>query len=269
MAVLLGCLINREATRQKIKKMAETKQYNFGEEKGRTWLTCEYDGKQIKYAYPPVQGTHQYCFQTINAEPELVPAEDLGLALLVKGAFSRDSPEWKDVRKKAIIQRYTRIPKRTLWMPSTHEFEGVFVERDLQGKGFSTKMIAPESLDGWKKENGMYVSQDGNMVFAPRNSYDLGRQNKNGFSKDGVAIALMGTPESAEIFSQTAYDNKKTPWTWGLDTKKIKEPVQRVASLCSLRSFDGLRLLVCGYDLDVGRYGFAFGVSDLSLTLAK
>ena len=47
----------------KYKRILEIKmkEVSFGEERGRTWLTCDYDSKLIKYSYPPVQGTHQDC----------------------------------------------------------------------------------------------------------------------------------------------------------------------------------------------------------------
>lgn len=44
----------------------------------------EYGGEEIRFAYPPVKGTHQECFEAINKDPELRPAEGLELALLAK-----------------------------------------------------------------------------------------------------------------------------------------------------------------------------------------
>lgn len=120
----------------------------FSERIGRSWLDADYDGKRISYAYPPVQGTHEENHKAINSDPELVPVEGLEISLLTQGAFNGNSPQWQDVRDRCILQNYIRIPMRLSWIPSTHVLAGVFIERDLQGRGLSERMNIPGNLEG-------------------------------------------------------------------------------------------------------------------------
>lgn len=232
------------------------KDIRFGEERGRIWLTINYDNRKIKYSYPPVQGKYTDSFQKINSDSELRPADGLELALLTAGAFSREQPEWKDIKERGIIQNYIRIPKRALWIPKKHEFAGVFLEKDFEGKGLSTKMEIPKDINGWKEQNGIYINKNKKLIFIPDGKYKLGDHDKDSFVRDGLAIGQL-TEEGAEIFAKTAYENNKIPRIFGVDINQINKPEQRVSALDS--SYDGYRLY-----LDVGdgggAGGFAFGV---------
>ena len=217
---------------------------------------------RISYAYPPFQGTHQDNYTKINNDSEIVPAEGLHLSLLTQGAFSfegLDLPDdikamWAYVRDTCIIENYIRIPKRNNWIPKKHELAGVFVERDLQGKGLSERMKVPENINGWKKQGNLYVKD--NMIFVPEGNYKLGEHNQNTFPEDGFAIALL-TEEGAEIFAKTAYDNNLVPYTLGVNINNINSPEQKVAYVNADR--DRLNLNGDGH----GHYtnGFSFGIA--------
>jgi len=229
----------------------------FGEIGGREWLTCSYKGKERRFAFPPVRGTHSDCYQAIKADSEIVPADGLDLALLAQGAYTQDTSRWQKV-KNCFVSAYVRAPMRGLWIPHGHDLAGVLLEKDFEGKGRQTKMQLPKDVSGWKKgDNGIYVSSDGKQTFVPEGSYELGKHTKNSFAKDGFATAVL-TAEGAEIFVRTAVDAKKTPWTWGYQVKDISEPVQVVAVLYEV---DG------GLDLGGDYYwgdnvdGYAVGVS--------
>lgn len=56
----------------------------FGEIGGREWLTYSHKGKEGKFAFPPVQGTHEKCYRAINADSEIIPAE--GAEIFVRTA---------------------------------------------------------------------------------------------------------------------------------------------------------------------------------------
>ena len=231
------------------------KDMKFGEERGRRWLTVNYNNKEIKYSYPPVQGRYTDCFQKINSDSELKPANGLELALLTAGAFSRKQPEWEDIKEKGIIQNYIRIPKRALWIPKKHEFAGVFLEEDSEGKGLSTKMKIPKDINGWKEQNGIYISKDKILIFIPDGKYKLENYDKDSFVRDGLAIGQL-TEEGAEIFNKTAYDNQRIPRLFGLDINQISKPEQRVSALFTYYG-GGLGL---GAGNGGSASGFAFGV---------
>ena len=203
-------------------------QYQFGETE-RFSLFCEYGGKQIKWVYPPIRRNSDYFFEMISEDSELVPTDDLGLALLVKGAFSSSSLKWEKV--KSIMKRDGNlgIPKKLLWMPSTHEFVGVFVGNFLRGKSYFPGIAVPESLEGWKKENEIYFNLDGNVIFVPRNSYELGDQRD--FSKNGFVVALLGSLESAKVVQEVTREKSLVPFARGIDITKIEKPISGVAGI--------------------------------------
>ena len=229
------------------------KKTEFSQEIGRSWLHADYDEKRISFAYPPVKGTHVENYKVINADPEIVPAEGFELSLLVQGAFLGNSKQWQDVRDRCITENYIRIPKRLLWIPSTHEFAGVLIENDLKGRGLSTIMNVPESMDDWKNQDGIYFKD--NMILVPADKYALGEHNSDSYVKDGLAASVF-TEEGAEIFARTANDNNKMVYNLGIDITRIVSPEQRVAVLDSGR----VRLyLGCAF-LDDVRGCFSFGV---------
>jgi len=229
------------------------KNVKFAEQIGRSWLTCEYDGKIRAYDYPPIQGTHQECYSVINADSEIVPAEGLDMALITHGAFSSQSAQWQDVRNRCFGQNYVRIPNRLSWIPDKCNLAGIFMERDIRGEGLSVKINVPD-VSRWKDENGIYINGDKSIIFVPRGQYRLGEHTAKSFESDGFSRAIFGD-EGAEIYAKTAVDNKRTLWIFGIDISSINKPK---GSVPLLESGDGYKLNLYGYD--IGGKNFAFGV---------
>ena len=232
----------------------------FGEQIGRSWLTCQYGGRQVDFAFPPVQGTHVDAYTKINSDPEIAPAEGFDLALLANGAYSAKTKSWANVRDDAFVRNYVRVPIRVLWMPKKDSLgeenglAGVIIERDLQGRGLSTKMNVPD-VSGWKNENGIYVNADRSVIYVPQGQYRLGDHDTRSFEKDGFARAVL-TDEGAEIYAKTAVDNRKIPRLWGINISEIQNPEQRVPLL---GEYDD-RLDLDGGSRGNDRGGCAFGV---------
>lgn len=213
----------------------------------RGWLKAKSGNREVSFAWPPFQGTHQDCYQAIAQDKELVPAEGLDLAILANGAYTQNTPKWASV-KGNFKSNWVRTPNRILWIPKSNELAGILIERDNQGNGLSTKMNIPKDVNGWSNQDGIYVSPDGNTKLVPADKYNLGKVN----SKDGFLRAIL-TSEGAELFVKTAKDSKLVPYTWGLDINGLTAPEQRVSLLGEF--VGGLFLIgVLGYCL-------AFGVS--------
>jgi len=229
----------------------------FGEIGGREWLTYNRDGREGRFAFPPVQGTHRSCYQAMKTDGEIVPAERLDLAVLAQGAYTQNTPRWKQVKANCFVSRWVRTPMRTLWVPHGNDLAGVLLERDLEGEGRTTKMQLPKDISGWKKgDNGIYLSPEGNRFFVPEGSYTLGEHTINSLIKDGFATAAL-TEEGAERFAKTAVDAKLKSWTWGYDIKEITNPEQAVVDLDG----DVDWLYLDGYSWSGSDGGYAFGVA--------
>lgn len=223
----------------------------------RAWLVAKYLTRVTKFAFPPFQGTHQECYQTIVEDKELAPARGLDLALLTNGAYTQDTPQWLSVRDN-FRNSLVRVPNRILLIPRGHIKEdralsGVLVERDIQGNGLSTKMQVPDLSKWTQNSEGVYVpnAQDYKFVFYPSDLYD-----GKSFEEDRVAHAHL-TPEGAEIFAKTAKDAGLVPYDYlAQRVKEISSPEQRVSLL-----YEGSgRLRLGGHSWGDDRDGHAFGV---------
>ena len=222
--------------------------------RGRTWLQIKHGDNVVRFAYPPVAGTHQECFGKIAEDNELRAAQGVELALLTHGAYTGND-EWKDVKKTCFQSNYTRTPNRVLWIPKSFikgdkSLSGVLVEKDSEGKGLSTKMEVPADFSDWKEQNGLYVKRD--LTFVPKDKYALDEIKED----DGFARAILGD-EGASIFVKTARDANLKPYNWGIDVNNISKPEQRVALLGE----GSCRLALYGYFCSDGRGIRAFGVS--------
>jgi hypothetical protein len=232
------------------------KKIRLSEYQGRNWLSCQYDGKTRDFAYPLVQGTHQECYEAITRDKEIVPAERLDLALLAYGAFSSKEPLWQEVKQKAFINGYLRVPMRLLWIPKGNKFSGVLIERDLQGKGLTEKMQIPENMDEFEKTGRFYSNADGNRLWVPNENYKSGKHSVAEFENNGFANAVL-TEEGCEIFAKTASDNNKNLCIWTNNDKVI----QRVPAF--ILDEEGLYLVYYGWGNDLGN-GCAAGIKKSS-----
>ncbi|MEK6889436.1 MAG: hypothetical protein AABW80_05010 [Nanoarchaeota archaeon] len=222
----------------------------------RGWLKAKSGDREVSFAWPSFQGTHQDCCQAIAKDKELVPAEGLDLAILTNGAYSQNTPQWTSV-KGNFRSNWVRAPNRSLLIPAGHfkgdkQLAGILVERDLKGNGLSTKMQVPDLYDWKQNDSGIYISPDRNASFAPSSSYE-----GKSFEKDGVAHIHL-TSEGAELFAKTAKDAGLKPYNWlAQRMKEITSTEQRVSLLGECVG----RLGLDGFDWGGDRYGPAFGVS--------
>jgi len=224
-------------------------------ERGRTWLPVKCGSDIVKFAYPPVKGTHGECFEAIAKDKELKPAEGIELALLAYSAYT-GKDEWASVKQDCFRANYVRTPNRILWIPKgfikkVKSLSGVLVERDLDGKGLSTKMKVPSDFSSWKEKDGLYINKG--LTFVPKDKYNFGEMTE----KDGFARAIL-SEEGVPIFIKIAKDAKLVPYNFGINVAEINEPAQRVALLGGLSG----RLDLNGYDWDDDTNCRAFGVRD-------
>ena len=223
-------------------------------ERRRIWLPVQYGDAVTRVAYPPVQGTHQECFQALHADKELKPASGIELALITFGAYNGKEAEWKEIRQNCFVSNYTRVPYRMLLIPAGHikgdkDLAGVLIEKDLQGKGLSTQMQVPE-LSKYTQKDGVYQI-DNTSIFVPSDAY-----NGKSFEKDPLAHAHV-TQEGATLFAKTARDAGKTPFNWIAERMKAITAIEQRVSMLFGNSD---RLSVDGSSW-IGRDdGFAFGV---------
>ena len=120
------------------------------QERGKIWLPVRYGDRVISFLYPPVQGTHEECFHTLNQDQEVIPADGVELALIARGAYTQNAEEWQDVRKNCFEQNGTRAPVRLVltpegYFPKDKRLSGVLVEKELNGNDLKTtiKLMKP------------------------------------------------------------------------------------------------------------------------------
>lgn len=223
-------------------------------ERKRVWLPIRHGRKTIRFAYPPVEGNHRECFETLNADPEVRPAEGIELALLTHSTYT-GKDEWEEVRKSCFQSNYTRTPNRILWIPRgfigcDKSLSGVLVEKDLNGRSLFTKTdVQTMELADWKEQDGLY--KQGNLTFVPSDKYSVGKMKED----DRFVRAILGD-EGISIFIKTAKDSKLVPYNWGCNVNEFEKPEQRIVAL--IGCYDALGL--DGYWGDNSHIR-AFGVS--------
>src|SRR3989344_3421716 len=138
--------------------------------------------------------------------------------------------------------------------------EGVFANppKDEDGNPIVDEKILKSFLNGIEPVNGIYLCEN-DFGFASCETFQTGIQDSETFSRGGLARLLEHTekPVAENIGKISSLKNYKAGVNvWGFD--KVKEPLLRVASLCSNRDVEGLLVdggLSGGYDC-----GYAFGV---------
>lgn len=198
----------------------------FSSRQGRSWL--DVNGGEISYAFPPVKGTHDECYGTISADPEIIPVEGRNLAVLINGMYSeKDDALWQQAKQDCMVDYWTRSPTGTLWfldkLPNgkPNKLAGVLVRRnDLLGREDPINEIP--NISSFEEHDRLLFSADGKYVFVPKGAYSLGAVNE----KDGLQRAVL-TDEGAEINAKTARDNGLVLWNYGIDISQISSPQQR------------------------------------------
>ena len=228
------------------------------QELGRWWVKARDGGIETHYHYPPVQGPHRYCFQTITSDPELRPAEGIELALLVSGAYyernyykSRNIPEWADIRAEG-FSRGIRVPFTFLLTPKGHcpidrKLAGILVEKDLKGRGLQPDRSFP--ADGWTEKEGVYVL--GDLTFVPEDKYT---NRTTMVETDGLARVVFSDRGASIAIDAVSYMGD-VPYNFFPDVKQLDAPLPLVGILLG----SGGSFELSGSDADY--WGFcAFGV---------
>lgn len=242
-----------------------------GEINPREWLVYHHNGKDGAFAFPPTRGHYRDCYQTMKLDRELVPAEGLNLALLVQGAYTKETPRWQKIKIDCFVKGYLIAPMRTLWIPHDDDLAGIILERDLEGEGMLTSLEGEgiptsmrsqknrlkENISSWTKgENGIYESPDKNLILVPEGSYNFGVHSASSFVKDGFVTAVF-TAEGAEMLVKTAVDAKLKLLTWGYEVMSLTEPKWRIVDF----NVDNDRFNLAGYNWGDSWEYYAFGIS--------
>ena len=136
--------------------------------------------------------------------------------------------------------------------------EGVYVVQDLDAKGRSQDLDVNELekvLNNAKESNGLRISEDRKVRFAPKDTYKLGDHTSESLAKDGF-IRASYSEEGAEKLAEVSTKFRINPYVYGLDVQEGDKPEQRVSALGG----DDERLRVSGNDFSGDDTGHAFGV---------
>lgn len=165
----------------------------------------------------------------------------------------KDSLEAQTIRK-IMKDKWPWVFNRNLWTS-----EGVYVIQDSEAKGIEklNQKDLEEKLSNSSAGSPILYNSDKTIRFAPKGSYQLGEHTSESLAKDGFIIASYGT-EGAEKLAEISTKFKESPYVYGVEVEKGKDPIQRVASLSSDWYDD--RLVVYGNNHVLNDYGCAFGV---------
>jgi len=226
--------------------------------RGRIELRVYPQGDQLTFVHPP-QGPHDY--QTVGRG---ILARGLSVstgeqtAYLVQGAYDSEEPEFKEV-KDIMRNKWLWVFNRNLWTPS-----GVYVVHDSNAVGLNQSLTENElelMLSDRTELNGIKFSQDGNVRFAPIETYKLGKHTPESLASDGFVVAsygINGAKALGEVAEKILSNSGRDPFIYGININKGQTPDQRVSALGS--SWGELRLGVDGGYLSNGWIGCAFGV---------
>ena len=238
---------------------------------GRTEIDFPYkDGKLT--ATHPFFGPYTY----LNAgkqilEKNLIVPNGDEIAAFLHAAYLGPEEFTKNPQIREISDIMTN---RCLWNFNRNFYGlgGVYVVQDPEVKG---RIEEPhenqlESIlnDCIELNNGVRISRDGKVRFAPKDSYRFGEHTSESFAKDGFVIASFNI-DGAKQLSEVSKKFNFEPKTSGVELGKDDKPEQRVSALKVLYDYYGGRLFVDGrIDVSSGFYagrsrlgaGYAFGV---------
>ncbi len=241
-------------------------------------MAVPHEEKKITFAYPSVgPDTYIAVGKKILSQRRRVPTGDY-MASLLHAVYCDNSmtnePEFKNIQE-IMKNEWLWVFNRNLWTK-----DGVYVVQDTKTIGTS-KPLGQKNLEKMLKgskefSNGVRFSKDGKVRFAPKDSYQLGRQKPESLAKNGFMIANYGI-EGAEKLGEVSSKFKDEPYVNGLEINAEERKViglfegrvvydpktnitqkQGVSAIFAGRSMWGSWLVVGGFDDD--RHGDAFGV---------
>lgn len=217
------------------------------------------EGGETAFAYPAVgPATYQNVGKEILSKGQMVPTGEQ-MASLVHVAYCNpkmeNEPEFRSIRGM-MRNDWLWIFNRNLWTP-----KGVYVVQDLEAIGSSQQLNQSDlekTLKDGKDVNGIRFSRDKSVRFAPKGSYQLGKNTPESLVKDGFLIAsydLEGAEKLGKVSAKFAF----SPRIFGIDVQEGQNSEQRVSSLGDYTDiFGGLYVYGNGFVDSLG--GHAFGV---------
>ena len=221
--------------------------------RGRTELIVPHKEGELAFVHPPEgPDNYQAVGKALLARSLSIPTGEQTTSLL-HGAYDSQEPEFVEVQK-IMRDSWLWVFNRNLWTP-----KGVYVAHDDQAAGLSQELAQndlEEVLRNGTESNGIRFSQDGNVRFAPRESYKLGEHTPESLARDGFIIASYGI-EGAEKLAEIAGKFRLKPKLFGYES--TDKPLTRISALNSYGYLGG-RLYIGGDDDGFSRNGYAFGV---------
>jgi len=219
-------------------------------------LWVPHNDQELGFAYPSFgPNYYQNVGKEILERDLQVPTGDY-TASLVHTAYCdkevSEEPEFKDVRN-TMKNRWLWVFNQNLWTS-----EGVYVVQDTDAKGRSQILdvnILEKRLKNAGESNGLRISKDKKVRFAPKDTCKLGDHTSESLAKDGFMRASY-SEEGAEKLAETSSKFKTNPYVYGLDIQEGDKPEQRVSALVE----DDEWLRVIGDSFDVDYRGHALGV---------
>mgnify|MGYP001588610089 CR=1 FL=1 len=227
---------------------------NYDIREGRTEIDFPYRDRKLTIIHP-FFGPSNYLDvgKQILEKNLMVPTGDqlaafLHAAYLGPEEFQISKPI-REIRDEMIsAKRYLRIFSKNLWT-----FEGVYVAEDPEVKGLAEE-LDPKKLesilnDSMELDNGVRISGNGRIRFAPRDSYRFGEHTQESLAKDGFVIAnynINGAKQLAEVSKKFILE----PKIRGVELGKDDKPVQSVSVLQVIYDYYGSRLGIDGLCID-------------------
>jgi len=198
-------------------------------------------------------GTYQEVGNRLKERKLQLPTAEQ-VASLVHSAYDSQEPEAQEIQR-IMKDRYFWIYNRNLWVP-----EGVYVVQDPEAIGLSEQLDREDlekRLQDANEVNGIRISQDGTLRYAPKETYNLGEHTQKSLAKDGFVIASFGLEGARKVADLSTKFNDK-PYVWGVETSK--DPIQRVSALYSVWDFDHWLGVSGSSHGNYYRGGYSFGV---------
>lgn len=217
-------------------------------------LRVPHNDKEIVFSYPYICGDYRTAGEKILDKNQLASTGDCAASLFCNVYCSEElfnEAESRDIISE-IKGNWFWIYNRNLWTR-----KGVYVFQDLEAIGLGRQLDEEhleKKLMGGKEigEVGVRVSEDGMVRFAPKESYKLGENSLEDFSKSGFIIASC-LKEGAEKFGMVSAKFRNKPRICGVETEISVQTVSAVYVY-------GKRFNFYGDKLGDNKYGRALGI---------
>lgn len=221
-----------------------------------TKLVVPYRDKEITFAYPSFgPGIYNNVGKQILENNLQIPTADQTVALLNAAYFGelKDTPKFKEIRD-LVGKSWLWIANRNLWTD-----KGVYVIPDPEAKGLSEKLDInklEEMLKNAEEVNGVRFSKNGEVRFAPKETYKLECNTSDELAENGFVIASYGK-QGAEKLAEISTEFLNKPYIHGLNIHEGNAPDLRCSALIGYCSG---RIIFDGSSFDDSLLSHVFGV---------